>query len=132
MKSAKAAPIGGTGKLFTGRVIGSIATFSVISSICLIWLVTLVIEPLLTTPIDFSTLTGFFSFGFDLLITVLILIAFAHNALDLMTTAALRIRKPKMDKTVPRVKRFGIGETIQHLTLIATTAISALTGYTLM
>jgi len=119
------------GKLFTGRVIGSIVTFSVISSICLIWLVTLVIEPMLTTPVSF-TLNGIVSLGFDLLITVLILIALLHNSLDLMTSAAYRVRKPKMDKSVPKVKRFGLLETFQHLTLIATTATSALTGFTLM
>ena len=119
------------GKLFTWRIVGSIATFSLISSICLIWLVTLVIEPTLTTPVTF-TLNGIIGLGFDLLITVLILIALVHNSLDLMTSAAYRVSKPKMDKSVPRVKRFGLLETAQHLTLIATTAISALTGFTLM
>jgi len=119
------------GKLFTGRVVGSIVTFSVICSICLVWLVTLVMVPMLTEPVEF-TLNGVFSLGFDLLITVLILIAIVHNSLDLMTTAAYRIRKPKMDKSTPRVRRFGLVETIQHLTLIATTGISALTGFTLM
>ena len=125
---AASAPVG---KLFTGRVVGSIVTFSLISSICLIWLVTLVIVPMLTTPVAFN-LNGVVSLGFDLLITVLILIAFVHNSLDLMTTAAYRVKKPKMDKSVPKVKRFGIAETIQHLTLIATTATSALTGFTLL
>jgi len=120
-----------SGKLFTGRIVGSIVTFSLISSICLIWLVTLVIEPMVTTPVSFD-LNDVFSLGFDLLITVLILFAFVHNSLDLMTSAAYRVRKPKMDKSVPKVKRFGIFETIQHLTLIATTATSALTGFTLM
>jgi formate dehydrogenase subunit gamma len=86
---------------------------------------------MVTTPVSF-TLNGIISLGFDLLITVLILIAFLHNSLDLMTSAAYRVRKPKMDKSVPKVKRFGLLETFQHLTLIATTAISALTGFTLM
>jgi len=126
--SMSAAP---TGKLFTGRVIGSIVTFSLLSSLCLIWLSTLVIAPMLTTPLTF-TLNGFVGFGFDLLITILILIAFLHNSLDLMTSAAYRVKKPRMDSSVPKVKRFGLAETIQHLTLIATTATSALTGFTLM
>jgi cytochrome b subunit of formate dehydrogenase len=118
-------------KLFTGRVIGSIITFSILCSICLVWLVTLVIEPMLTTQVEF-TANGIVSLGFDLLITILILIAVIHNSLDLMTTAAYRIEKPRMDKTLPRVKRFSLNETIQHLTLIATTATSALTGFALM
>ena len=119
------------GKLFTGRVIGSIVTFSVISSICLIWLVTLVIVPMLTTPVVF-TANGILSLGFDLLITVLILIAFVHNSLDLMTTAAYRVKKPKMDRSVPKVRRFSFNQTLQHIALIVTTAASALTGFTLM
>ena len=119
------------GKIFTWRVIGSIAAFSAISSICLIWLVTLVMVPMLTTPVSF-TLDGVVSLGFDLLITVLILIAFVHNSLDLMTSAAYRVRKPKMEKSVPKVRRFSFNETLQHLTLIATTATSALTGFTLL
>ncbi len=118
-------------RLFTGRVIGSIVTFSLISSICLIWLVTLVIEPMVTTTVQF-TANGVIGFGFDLLITILILIALVHNSLDLMTTAAYRVKKPKMDKSVPKVKRFSLNETFQHLTLIASTGISALTGFTLM
>ena len=119
------------GKVFTWRVVGSIAAFSAISSICLIWLATLVIEPMLTTPVAF-TAKGIFSLGFDLLITVLILIAFLHNSLDLMASAAYRVMKPKMDRSAPKVRRFGLGETVQHLTLIVTTAISALTGFSLM
>jgi cytochrome b subunit of formate dehydrogenase len=120
-----------SGKLFTGRVIGSIATFSIISAVCLIWLYTQVIYPMATMPIQFTDV-GLVSLFFDLLITVLILLAMVHNSLDLMTTAALRIRKPRMEKGVLKVRRFTFAETLQHLTLIATTATSALTGFTLM
>ena len=135
MKAAEAAPASkaqvARGKLFTGRVIGSIATFSVISAICLVWLITLVIVPMVTTPVELTAL-GITSLGFDLLITGLILVALVHNSLDLMTTAALRVRKPRMDGSTPRVRRFGLGETVQHLTLITTTGLSALTGFTVM
>jgi formate dehydrogenase subunit gamma len=120
-----------SGKIFTGRVIGSIATFSIISAICLMWLYTQVLYPMLTSPVQFTNV-GLVSLLFDLLITVLILVAMVFNSLDLMTTAALRIKKPRMDKTVPRVRRFTLNETIQHITLIATTATSALTGFALM
>jgi cytochrome b subunit of formate dehydrogenase len=118
-------------KLFTGRVIGSIITFSIISSICLIWLATLVVIPMLTTPVAL-TANGVISLGFDLLITVLILVAVLHNSLDLMTTAAYRVKKPSMNRLAPRVKRFSLNQTLQHIALIATTATSALTGFTLM
>lgn len=122
---------GNMGRVFTGRVVGSIIVFSTICAVCLVWLVTLVIIPMLTTPLEFTP-NGIVSFGFDALITLLILLAIVHNSLDLMSTAAYRIKKPKMDKSVPKVRRFSFNETVQHVTLIATTATSALTGFTLM
>lgn len=128
---ASTATTANKGKLFTGRVVGSIVVFSIVCSVCLVWLVTLVIVPMLTTPVEFTP-NGIVSLGFDLLITLLILIAMLHNSLDLITLAAYRVKKPKMDKSVPKVKRFSFNETVQHVTLITTTAVSATTGFTLM
>lgn len=117
------------GRVFTGRVVGSIVVFSIMCAVCLVWLVTLVMIPMLTTPLEF-TLTGIVTLGFDLLITVLILVAVVHNSLDLVTSAALRIRKPDMSKA--KVKRFSINERLQHVWLLVTTAVSALTGFAIM
>lgn len=116
-------------RVFTGRVVGSIVEYSIVSAICLMWLVTLVIIPMLTTRVEFTEI-GIASLGFDILITVLILLAVVHSSLDLITNAALGIRKP--DKSKVKFKRFSINQRIQHVWLLTTTAVSALTGFSLL
>lgn len=119
---------GNKGRIFTGRVVGSIVVFSIMCAVCLVWLVTLVLIPMFTTPFKFTP-TGIVSLGFDVLITWIILFAIVHNSLDLVTSAALRIRKPK-GKAI--IKRFSVNERLQHLWLLITTAVSALTGFAIM
>jgi formate dehydrogenase subunit gamma len=113
--------------IFTGKVIGSIAIYSVIASVTLLWLIYVVTIPLLTTPITFD-LTGLVGTFFDLLITGLILFAVVHNALDLITYAPMSSKLP----STPKIPRFSLNQRLQHLWLFVSMILLSVTGMALL
>jgi formate dehydrogenase subunit gamma len=115
-------------RTFGGRTIGSVAVYLVISALCLVWLVTLVVIPVLTTTVEYS-LQYAVSLGFDLLITILIILAILHNGLDLMGKANKGVRKFKGGI---RIKRLSLNQRVQHLWVLATFTVAALTGFAQM
>jgi len=115
-------------RVFTGRVISSIVIYSIIASVTVLWIVTVVIIPTLTTAVTFN-LTGLVSLFFDLLITVLILFAVVHNALDLITYAGRGIEKLPAS---PKVFRFSWNQRIQHIWLFISMVFLSVTGMAML
>jgi len=114
--------------VFTGKVVSSLVLYSIIASVTMLWVATVVMVPMLTTAVTFD-LTGLVSLFFDLLITVLILFAVVHNALDFITYAGAGI-KP-LPKT-PQVFRFSWNQRIQHLVLFISMIFLSVTGMAMM
>jgi cytochrome b subunit of formate dehydrogenase len=125
-------------QVFTNRVVSSILVYAVVSGFGLSWLILQVVVPMLTTPFSLGSLANF-PFGLDfaylinlffqLLITGLILFAISHNSLDLITKAArgvVRVREG------PSVERFDLNQRVQHLWIIVTMTVLALTGFAQM
>lgn len=120
---------------FSGRVLGSIIVYAIVSGFCISWLVLLVMVPMLTTPLAVGTFANFpygldwaylVNLFFQLLITVLILFAVAHNGLDIVSKAARGVVRREEG---PKVKRFTLNQRIQHIWLFTTTVVLALTGF---
>lgn len=120
---------------FTGRVVGSIVVYAVLSGLALSWLILQVMMPMLTTPFALGSLANFpyqldypylVNLFFQGLITVLILLAISHNGLDLIAKVAKGVVRRKDG---PKIKRFSLNQRVQHLWLIVATAVLALTGF---
>jgi cytochrome b subunit of formate dehydrogenase len=114
--------------VFTGRVVSSLVLYSIIASVTLLWVVTVVMIPLLTTAITFD-LTGLVGTFFDFLITVLILFAVVHNGLDLITYAGNGI-KPL--PSTPKIHRFSLNQRLQHLVLFISMIFLSVTGMAML
>ncbi|MFQ6134629.1 MAG: formate dehydrogenase subunit gamma [Nitrososphaerales archaeon] len=110
---------------FTGRNVGSIVVYSIISGLGLAWLVTLIIIPMLAMAFEF-TLQHIVSLLFDLLITVLVIVAILHNGLNIISQAGRGVKKLEVKE---KIKRFSLNQRIQHLGILITVAISAVTGF---
>ncbi|MDG6915855.1 MAG: hypothetical protein JRN58_04810 [Nitrososphaerota archaeon] len=120
---------------FSRRSAGSIIVYAIVSGFCLSWLVLLVTIPMLTTTFSPGTLAGFpagldwaylSNLFFQVLITVLILFAVAHNGLDIVSKAARGVVRVEQG---PKVKRFDLNQRVQHVWLFTTTAVLAVTGF---
>jgi formate dehydrogenase subunit gamma len=120
---------------FTSRIVGSIVVYSIVSGVCLAWLITLVITPMLATPFSFGSWADFpyqldyaylVNLFFQVLITFLILLAVVHNGLDIVSKAARRVVRREAG---PRIRRFTLNQRIQHIWLFTTTAVLAVTGF---
>jgi formate dehydrogenase subunit gamma len=123
---------------FSRRNVGSIVVYSIVSGVCIAWLILLVIKPMFTTPFSLGTFADFpymldwaylVNLFFQLLITVLILFAVVHNGLDIISKAARGVVRREEG---PKIKRFSLNQRIQHIWLFTTTAILALTGFAAM
>jgi cytochrome b subunit of formate dehydrogenase len=117
---------------FSRRNVGSIVVYSLVSGLALSWLFLDVIGPMVTTlskPFDLGSLAWDFSLFFQLLITVMILFAVAHNGLDLVSKASRGI---VIHREGPKIKRFTLNQRIQHVLLFVATAILAVTGFAQM
>jgi formate dehydrogenase subunit gamma len=111
----------------TGRSGGSIIVYSLISGLCLAWVVTLIIIPMLTTTFEY-TLGNAVSLFFDMLITVLVIIAVVHNGLDIVTKANTGEKVGRE----PKVARFSLNQRLQHLWMIVAMVIASVTGFAQM
>lgn len=114
--------------VFTGKVVSSLVLYSIIASVTVMWIITVVIIPTLTTPVTFD-LTGLVSLFFDLLITVLILFAVVHNGLDFITYAGRGIQKLP---SKPELKRFDLNQRIQHIVLFVSMIFLSVTGMAML
>jgi formate dehydrogenase subunit gamma len=114
--------------VFTGKVISSLVLYSIIASVTVMWIVTVVIIPTLSTPVTFD-LTGLVSLFFDLLITVLILFAVVHNGLDFITYAGAGSQK---SPPTPKIRRFDLNQRIQHLVLFLSMIVLSVTGMAML
>ena len=120
--------------ILTPRNIGSILAFGIISGLGLAWLYFFVIIAIFA-PIQYTTQYAL-SLFFDLLTAFLILFAVVYNGLDL-TNRIARNRGQTSAETEEKgagaqlqsVKRFSLDQRIQHIWLIVTTGICALTGF---
>jgi formate dehydrogenase subunit gamma len=111
---------------FSGRNLQSIVVFSAVSGLAISWLILDVIVWIFITPFELTSLAYLTSLFFHILITYLIIFAVAHNGLDLISKASRGIVRRKSG---PKVKRFDLNQRLQHLWLIVTVAILALTGF---
>ncbi|MGA2874612.1 MAG: hypothetical protein ABSE82_03640 [Nitrososphaerales archaeon] len=121
--------------ILTPSNIGSILAFAIISGLGLAWLFIYVIIPIFAT---FQyTLQYELSFFFDMLTAFLILFAVLYNGLSMSSQLA---RNRDVNRSVegeeksgavqtPSVKRFSLNQRIQHIWLIVTVGICALTGF---
>lgn len=121
--------------MLNARNIGSVVAYAIICGLGLAWLYFYVITAIFS-PIQYTTQYEL-SLFFDLLTAGLILFAVFFNSLDL-TSHIVRNRgigKPKgteqNNEAAPTetVKRWSINQRIQHVWLIATVGICALTGF---
>jgi formate dehydrogenase subunit gamma len=115
--------------IFTARNIGSILVYSIICGLGLAWLFYYVVIPMFV-PFQF-TISYELSFFFDMLISFLILFAVIFNSLDL--TKKISSRRAEVQSgnegMTTYVQRFSLNQRIQHIWLIATVGICALTGF---
>jgi formate dehydrogenase subunit gamma len=117
-----------TSSLFTRRVVGSVLAYSIICGLGLAWLFFYVVNPMLA-PFQF-TIQYELSIFFDLLTAFLILFAVIFNSLDL--TKKIRSGSHSSSESPEEtryVQRFSLNQRIQHIWLIATVGICALTGF---
>lgn len=121
---------------FSGRNVGSLLSFSIVSGFALAWLILCVITPMLTTPLQLGNLYGNLPYSLDwpyiinlffqLLITVLILFAVTHNGMELINSGARGVMKHEEG---PKVRRWTWNERIQHIWLFTTMVVLAVTGF---
>ncbi len=114
--------------MFAGRTIGSFAVYFVISALCIVWLVTLVIIPMLTMTFGY-TLQYAVSLWYTILIVVLVVLSMLHNGLDLVSKASKGVRR--LEGGGP-VKRFSLNQRVQHLWVLVTFTVAAITGFARM
>ncbi len=114
--------------VFTSKVISSIVIYSLIASLTVMWIITVVVIPTLTTAVTFDP-TGLVSLLFDILITGLILFAVVHNGLDIITYAGRGIQKLPDS---PKIKRFDLNQRIQHLVLFISMIFLSVTGMAML
>ena len=114
--------------VFNRRVVGSLVVYSIIAAVTLLWIVTVVMIPTLTTPVVFN-LTGLISVFFDILITGLILFAVVHNGLDLITFS--QTANVKLPNT-PKINRFDLNQRVQHIVLFISMIFLSVTGMAMM
>jgi len=114
--------------VFNGKVVSSIVIYSIIASLSVMWVVTVVLIPLLTTAITF-TLDSLISSFFDFLITVLILFAVFHNALDIITYSGRTTQKVQNS---PKIKRFSLNQILQHVILFVSMIFLSVTGLAML
>ncbi len=110
---------------FTGRNIGSLLAYSVISGIGISWTLLQVLIPMLTTSFVLS-LAYLVNLLFQLLITGLMLGWGILSGLDLINRATMKKVRIKEQATVGRIT---LNLRVQHVWLIVTVAILALTGF---
>jgi cytochrome b subunit of formate dehydrogenase len=110
---------------FTGRSIGSLLAFAILSGFGIAWTFLLVLIPMLTTPFVLS-LAYIVNLLFQLLICGLMLGWGILSGLDLInrtTTKKARFKEPAT------VSRISLNLRVQHVWLIVTVFILALTGF---
>lgn len=114
------------GQVFSGKNTSSIIVYAVVSGLGLSWLILQVMAPMLSTPFNIGSWPYLVNLFFQLLISALILFAIFHNGLDLINKAARGVVRRVEG---PKTKRFDLNQRIQHLWLIATMIVLALTGF---
>jgi formate dehydrogenase subunit gamma len=117
--------------LFSPRNVGSVLVYSIICGLGLSWLFFYVIIPMLA-PFEFTVQYELAIF-FDILTAFLILFAVVFNGLDL-SKQLVKSRNPKSSEEVVAassrtIQRFSLNQRIQHIWLIVTVGICALTGF---
>lgn len=115
-------------QLLTGRNAGSIIAYSLISGLGLAWVITLIIIPMLTTTFVYA-LGNAVSLLFDVLITVLVIVAIVHNGLDIITKANTGERRVGGE---PKIARFSLNQRLQHIWMIAAMVVASVTGFAQM
>ena len=127
-----------TRNAFLRKNIAAVVVYAIVCGLALSWLVTETIIPMLTTPVtisfnlsvDLANLAPIVNLLFQILITVLILFAVIHNGLDLVKKVSTGDVNYSHEKQV--IRRFDLNQRIQHIWLLTTTFVLALTGFALM
>jgi cytochrome b subunit of formate dehydrogenase len=110
---------------FTRQSVGSIVVFSAISGLAISWL----FPWIFVTPFQISSLSYLVTLFFRILITYLVLFAVIHNSFDIITKGSRRIVRRVAG---PKIKRFDLNQRIQHIWLIVSVAVLAITGFAQM
>jgi len=121
--------------IFTPRNVGTVLVFAIITGLGLAWLFFYVIIPMFA-PFQY-TLQYEVGIAFDLLTAFLILFAVVYNSLDMISQLSRYRRPSKLTEGGERIKetragsvmRLSLNQRIQHIWLIVTTGICALTGF---
>ena len=114
---------------FTRQSVGSIVVFSAISGLAISWLLLDVVPWIFVTPFQISSLSYLVTLFFRILITYLVLFAVIHNSFDIITKGSRRIVRRVAG---PKIKRFDLNQRIQHIWLIVSVAVLAITGFAQM
>ncbi len=110
--------------MFAPRNVASMVVYTGLSALAISWTFFEVLIPMLTTPfaLDFPYLVNL---GFQILIVGLMFVWGIYNGIDLINRAT----KPSVAKGKATIVRLTLNQRVQHIWLVVTVAILALTGF---